>query len=116
MNRLAEIGTFILDFQTINFDPDAKIAHDFLSSLQDKCQLANSYALDEPLNRAGWSFAKVFLAGQFVERIYDRNKAEIDSTKGKKFEDKFIGWFAGQLKKQGCGANLKMAPEMKSLF
>lgn len=110
---MSVIGTFIIDFQTIEFERDAKIANDLLSSLQDECQLQNAYALDEPLERAGWSFAKMFLAGQFVECIYEKQRQQVDSTKGKKFEDKFIGWIAIRLKESGCGANIKMASEMK---
>ena len=63
------IGTFILDFQTTSFEPDAKIANSVMTELQAACQLENQYALDPPLERAGWAFAKLFLSGQFVERL-----------------------------------------------
>lgn len=109
------IGTFIIDFQTVDFEPDAKIARDMLSEFQKSCQLENMYALDEPVRSAGWHFAKMFLAGQFVEKLYASHGYEIDGSKGKKFEDKFIAWIAQQLKNRGCGAQIKMAPEMKSL-
>ena len=113
---MSVIGTFILDFQTVDFEPDSKIAIEVLSSLQSGCEMSDSYAMDEPLSRAGWSFAKMFLAGQFVECIYQHHRTDIDSTKGKKFEDKFVGWLANELRNKGCGANVKMAPEMKSPF
>jgi len=109
------IGTFILDFQTIDFPPDGKIAVDMLNEYQRACQVDNQFALDEPVQSAGWFFAKLFLAGQFVEKIYGQNKSVIDSSKGKKFEDKFITWLAEQLKNRGCSAKIKMAPEMKSI-
>jgi hypothetical protein len=109
------IGTFILDFQTIDFPPDSKIAVDMLAQYQKACNLENQFALDEPVPSAGWFFAKLFLAGQLVEKIYAQNGHEIDASKGKKFEDKFIAWLGMQLKNRGCGAQIKMAPEMKSL-
>jgi len=109
------IGTFILDFQTIDFAPDSKVAIDLLNEYQRAWNLENQFALDEPVASAGWFFAKFFLAGQFVEKIYAQSKSEIDSSKGKKFEDKFIAWLALQLKNRGCGAQIKMAPEMKSI-
>lgn len=109
------IGTFILDFQTTSFEPDAKIANDFIAGLQSACHLENQYALDPPLERAGWAFAKLFFSGQFVEKIYSVNSYEIDRSKGKKFEDKFINWLASQLKNKGCTAQIKAAPEMKQL-
>ena len=109
------IGTFILDFQTIDFEPDSKIALAMLSDFQKECQVENQYALDEPMQSAGWWFAKMFLAGQFVERLYARHGFEVDASKGKRFEDKFIAWLAKELKNRGCGAQIKMAPEMKSL-
>lgn len=109
------IGTFILDFQTIDFEPDAKIAVDMLSGYQRMCQLENSFALDPPIRSVGWSFAKMFLAGQLVEKIYNQHAYKIEASKGKKFEDKFIAWLQKELKNRGCGAQIKMAPEMKSI-
>lgn len=109
------IGTFILDFQTIDFEPDSKIAVGILSEWQKTCQLENAFALDPPMQSAGWSFAKMFMSGQFVEKIYGMNSYDIDTFKGKKFEDKFIAWMQKELKKRGCGAQIKMALEMKSI-
>jgi hypothetical protein len=109
------IGTFILDFQTIDFQLDSKIAVEMLAKCQKACNLENQFALDEPVPSAGWFFAKLFLAGQLVEKMYAQNGHEIDATKGKKFEDKFLTWLGMQLKNRGCGAQLKIAPEMKSL-
>ncbi len=109
------VGTFILDFQTVNFEADSKVALEVLAKLQKECQLENSFALDDPVKSAGWSFAKLFFSGQFVEKIYSRYGFEIDGTRGKKFEDRFISWFGAQLGSKGCEAQVKMAPEMKSL-
>jgi hypothetical protein len=107
------LGTFILDFQSVDFERDARIANEVISELQKNCQLENQYALDEPVERAGWSFAKLFLSGQFVERIIAGNSYEIERTKGRKFQDKIINWVASRLKNKGCGAQIKAAPEMK---
>ncbi len=109
------IGTFILDFQSVDFDPDSRLALQVLDELQRETQLENVYALDSPVQRAGWSFAKLFLSGQFVENIYADHRSEIDGAKGKKFEERFIAWFGELLKSKGCNAQLKMAPEMKAL-
>lgn len=109
------ISTFILDFQTTDFEPDGKVAVSMLSEWQKTCQLDNAFALDPPVQRAGWSFAKMFLAGQFVEKMYAIYSYDIDASKGKKFEDKFIAWLQTELKNRGCGAQIKMAPEMKSI-
>ncbi|HEV8405145.1 MAG TPA: hypothetical protein VGQ13_04475 [Nitrososphaera sp.] len=115
MIDLTIIGTFILDFQTVDFEPDSKIAVDLLSSWQKTSQMENAFALDPPVQSAGWSFAKVFLAGQFVEKIYAIYAHDVDASKGKKFEDKFVAWLQKELKNSGCGAQIKMAPEMKSI-
>ena len=108
------LGTFIIDFQTVNFEPDAKIARELLMGLQEKCQLENAFALDEPVQSAGWSFAKMFLSGQFAEKIYALNAYEIDGMKGKKIEDRLIAWLGARLKEMRCNAQVKMAPEMKA--
>ncbi|MFL6489063.1 MAG: hypothetical protein ACJ70U_08575 [Nitrososphaera sp.] len=108
------MGTFILNFQTINFEADAKIALEMLSDYQKLCSLENSFALDPPIQSLGWSFAKMFLAGQLVEEICRHQADRIDSSKGKKIEDKFISWLQTELKDRGCSAYIKMAPEMKS--
>ena len=107
------MGTFILDFQTIDFEPDAKIALDMLSEYQRLYDLENSFALEPPVQSLGWSFAKLFLAGQFVERIYRHQSYKIETSKGKKLEDKFIAWLQKELKNRGCAAQIKMASEMK---
>jgi hypothetical protein len=107
--------TFILDFQTIDFEPDAKVAIEMLSDYQRICQLENSFALDSPVHSLGWSFAKMFLAGQFVEKLYTRQAHNIEASKGKKPEDKFIAWLQKELKDRGCSALIKIAPEMKSI-
>lgn len=109
------IGTFILDFQSIDFESDNTIALGLLSEWQKNCQLDNAFALDPPMQSAGWSFAKMFLAGQLVEKMYAIHAYEIDASKGKRFEDKFITWMQKELKNRGCGAQVKMAPEMKSI-
>jgi hypothetical protein len=111
----AVIGTFIIDFQTTDFEPDGKIAVDMFAGWQKTSQMENAFALDSPVQSAGWSFAKMFLAGQFVEKIYATYAYDIDASKGKKFEDKFIAWLQKELKNRGCGAQIKMAPEMKSI-
>lgn len=109
------MGTFILDFQTVDFERDSQIANSFIAGLQQECELENQFALDPPVDRAGWSFAKLFLSGQFVEELYARRGYEVDRSKGRRFSDKFIAWLAGQLKDKGCGAQVKPAPEMKEI-
>ena len=109
------MGTFILDFQTIDFEPDAKVAVDMLSDYQRLYQLENSFALDPPVQSLGWSFAKMFLAGRFVEKIYAHQGYKIEASKGKKLEDKFVAWLQKELKNRGCSAQIKIAPEMKSI-
>lgn len=109
------IGTFIIDFQTTAFDRDSEIANGLISKLQDSCGLKDQYALDLPLERAGWAFAKLFMSGQFVEKIYSAHSYEVDRSKGKKFEERFIAWLASELKNRGCTAQLKMAPEMRQI-
>jgi hypothetical protein len=110
-------GTFILDFQTINFEFDSKIAIEILSHYQKTCNFddygRNAFALDTPISSAGWSFAKLFLSGQFVEKLYKLNSNEIDLSKGKKFEDKFVAWLNTKLKNSKCEAQLKIASEMR---
>jgi hypothetical protein len=109
------IGTFILDFQTVDFEPDGKVAVDMLTEWQKAHMLENAFALDPPVRSAGWSFAKMFLAGQFVEKIYAVYSYDINASRGKKFEDKFIAWLQRELKNRGCGAQIKMAPAMKQI-
>jgi hypothetical protein len=109
------MGTFILDFQTIDFEPDAKIAIETLSDYQRICKLENSFAIDPPVQSLGWSFAKMFLAGQLVEKLYAHQARNIEASKGKKPEDKFIAWLQKELKDRGCSAQIKIAPEMKSI-
>jgi hypothetical protein len=115
-NNGSYIGTFILDFQTTSFESDSKIAIEMLSEYQKICNFSddhNTFALDNPVSSAGWSFAKLFLSGQFVEKLYEINSNEIDNSQGKKFEDKFVSWLGTRLKNSECDAQIKIAMEMK---
>src|SRR5262245_65550924 len=98
------LGTFIIDFQTVEFDHDSKVALDFISAKQKECVLENAFALDDPVQSAGWSFAKLFLSGEFADAIYTRHSWDIDSAKGKKIEDRLIAWLGIQLRNNGCRA------------
>jgi hypothetical protein len=111
------ISTFILDFQTIDFESDSKVAIELLSEFQKMCNLSNNdhnnFALDDPVSSAGWSFAKLFLSGQFVIKLYAINSNEINKSRGKKFEEKFVSWLNAKLKNNSCEAQVKIAMEMK---
>ena len=112
------IGTFILDFQTTNFDDDSKtvmkMLYDYRASLHDhNPQNQEYYTLDPPVSSAGWSFAKLFVAGQFGEKLYQRYSDQIEKSRGKKFEDKFVSWFARELELRNCQAKIKIAQEMR---
>jgi hypothetical protein len=123
-----EFNTFILDFQTTNFENDSKIALETLNQYQkargneddDDGDDNNSnslereyFALDPPVSSAGWSFAKLFLAGQFIEKLYHLYPEKIEKSKGKKFEDKFVSWLAKELEDRKCQAKIKIAAEMR---
>jgi hypothetical protein len=124
-----EFNTFILDFQTTNFENDSKIALETLNQYQKACDNADGgggddnnnsnslereyFALDPPVSSAGWSFAKLFLAGQFIEKLYHLYTEKIEKSKGKKFEDKFVSWLAKELEDRKCQAKIKIAAEMR---
>ena|SRR5262249_51128604 len=102
------LTTFILDFQTqsSNFASDFIIAMSLLSKYQRICHFENKevFAIDPPVTSAGWSFAKLFISGQFVEKIYESDRQGVDGSKGKKFEDKFVSWLNTALKNFSCRA------------
>ena len=111
------LSTFILDFQTqsMYFEADSYIATSLLAKYQKICNLESMevFAIDPPLTSAGWSFAKLFLSGQFVGKIYECNLQGVDESKGKKFEDKFISWLNTTLKNRNCRAQLKISSDMQ---
>jgi hypothetical protein len=123
-----KFNTFILDFQTTNFENDSKIAFETLNQYQKACDNADDgggddnnsnslereyFALEPPVSSAGWSFAKLFLAGQFIEKLYHLYPEKIEKSKGKKFEDKFVSWLAKELEDRKCQAKIKIAAEMR---
>src|SRR5919197_510560 len=78
---------------------------------QKICHFANdndTFALDNPISSAGWSFAKLFLSGEFVERLCEIKADEIESSRGKKIEDKFVSWLNAKLKDSYCKAQVKI--------
>jgi hypothetical protein len=110
------IDAFLIDFETIDFESDSKIAKEVLYKFQKDCSLDNDdryFVLDSPTYRAGWYFAKLFLSGEFVKRLYELHLNEIDNSKGKKFENSFVNWLGLKFKTRKCDAYLKIASEMK---
>jgi hypothetical protein len=62
---------------------------------------------------AGWSFAKLFVVGLFVEKLYKRYSDQIEKSRGKKLEDKFVSWFVRELELRNCQAKIKISQEMR---
>ena len=113
---ISNISTFILDFMTIDFEHDSNIAIETLSNYKQLCGFNKEddiFDLDKPVSNAGWSFSKLFIAGVFVERLYQTNTDEINHSKGKKFEEKFVSWLSTRVKDSKCGAQIKISIEMK---
>ena len=109
-------GTFVLDFQSTNFEFDSKVAVKVLSEYQKLCDFTVDYdpfALDNPISSAGWYFAKLFISGEFADRIYEIKADEIYNSRGKKLEDKFVSWLNAKLRNNDCKAHIKIAMEMK---
>jgi hypothetical protein len=45
--------------------------------------------------------------------MYELNAAEINSSRGKTFEDKFVSWLGARLARRRCKARIRVALEMK---
>jgi hypothetical protein len=86
-----------------------------MSVNDSRCELENQelFVLDPPVLSAGWSFAKLFIAGQFIEKICHRYSEEIEKSRGRKFEDKFVAWLSRELGVKNCNAKIKIAQEMR---
>jgi hypothetical protein len=113
---MPNIDALLIDFVTIDFESDSKIAKEVLGEFQKDCNLDNhdsDFVLDCPIYRAGWYFAKLFISSEFIKRLYKLNFNQIDNSKGKKFEDNFITWLSIKFKSKKCEAQLKIASEMK---
>lgn len=115
---MSYLGIIILDFLTINFKRDYDIAVILLSKYKNICGYGEDeelFAFQDPARSAGWNFSKLVISGQFVEKIYEVNHAEIDKSKGKRFPDKFVSWLSIKLKTEGCQAQIKLSTEMKNI-
>ena len=112
MCKASYLGTFILDFISTNFEIDIGTATAVLSHLKEECGFdkdLEAFAILDPVLSAGWIFSKLFIAGQFVEKLYESNFTEIENSKGKKFPDKFVFWLSTRLNQRGCRAQIKLA-------
>ena len=110
------IDAFLLDFVTTDFDQDSRVAESILQQFQASGGWSNdkdNFLLDTPVTSAGWYFAKLFLSAHFVRRIYELNTDQIIKSKGKKFEEKFVAWLNTEFKSKKCGAQIKIAVEMR---
>lgn len=112
LGMMSYLGTFVLDFMSTDFNRDSDIAVALLLQYKDACGYTageDVFALEDPVSSAGWIFSKLFIAGQFIEKLYANNTEEIDKSKGKKFSDKFVFWFLSKLKARGCRAHVKLS-------
>ena len=109
-------STFILDFMTIDFEQDSNVLLEMLSYYKKICGFNKEddiFDLAKPVSNAGWSFSKLFLAGVFIERLYQANADDINHSRGKKFEEKFVSWLSTKLNNSKCKAQIKIAIEMR---
>jgi hypothetical protein len=109
-------NTFILDFITIDFEHDSNVVLEMLLYYKKICGFNKEddvFDLDKPISNAGWSFSKLFIAGGFIERLYQSNTDEINHSKGKKFEEKFVSWLTRKFNDGECKAHIKIALEMR---
>lgn len=116
--RMSYLATIILDFMTTDFKSDYDIAIKLLSEYKNICgygEVEDVFVLQDPVRSAGWNFSKLFIAGQFVEKIYEVNREDIDKSKGKKFPNRFLSWFSIKLNAKGCQARIKLSEEMKNI-
>lgn len=124
---------FILDFQSIDFKRDSHIANDVLASYASRAGFSDKnrgdgkarplFSLSEPTQAAGWSFSKLMLSAEFVNKLYELNSYEIDSTspfskvngkhyRGDFLTTKIVSWIVKKLRDNGCQANVKIGEEM----
>lgn len=122
---------YVLDFQSTDFESDSKVVFDLFAEYQRMLKLDNEdgekeqhlFRISQPQDLAGWSFAKLFLAGKFVQKIYEANSYEIElmnrwpKVTGKYYEGdlsviKFVAWLGSKLKERNCKANVKIGEEM----
>ena len=64
-----------MDFMSTDFKTDSDIATALLSQLKEECGFDPSleaFAILDPVPSAGWIFSKLFIAGQFVEKLFDK--------------------------------------------
>lgn len=111
------VADFTFDFQSQNYEEESQstrtILCDFLKLLDVKDQ-GSFQVSDSRSQAAGWSFGKLFLSLEFVQKLYDGNSYEIDRSKGMYLGDKFISWLNQVLVDKGCKTLvLKAADEMR---
>ena len=111
------VADFTVDFQSQNYDEESQLTRtilcDFLKQLDVKDK-GSFQVSDSQSQAAGWSFGKLFLSLEFVQKLYDGNSYEIDRSKGKYHGDKFISWLNQLLVNKGCKTlALKAADEMR---
>ena len=96
------IGAFLIDFVTVDFESDGKIAKEILHEFQKNCNIDNddnrNFVLDSPIPSAGWYFAKLFLSGQFVKKLYELNSDQIDNSKDKKMRGTYKNCFRNEIR------------------
>lgn len=111
------VNDFTIDFQTHDYDHDAKLARAFLDDTRSKLLPDDPGAFvvsDTRSSAAGWSFGKLFLSLEFVQKLYEENSYEIETSKGVLLEDKFIAWLNRLLISKGCMTLvLKAGDEMR---
>lgn len=82
----------MLEIATTNYDTDIGIIRSAMGELQSLCSVTDGFLISEPVSRFGWTFFKILLKSELWYALPIKIGDRIQSSKGKKYEDKLVSF------------------------
>ncbi|HKU33853.1 MAG TPA: hypothetical protein VJR22_08420 [Candidatus Nitrosotalea sp.] len=97
----------LLEIATTNYETDIGLITSAMNDLQSLCEITDGFLISEPVHRFGWTFFKILLKSSLWNAIPIKLGEKIQSSKGKKYEEKLVSFTTSFFEQSGAKVKVK---------
>lgn len=97
----------LLEIATTNYDTDIGLVRSTMNDLQSLCSITDGFLISEPVSRFGWTFFKILLKSELWHALPVKVGDRIQSSKGKKYEEKLVSFMTGLFEQNNAKVKVK---------
>ncbi len=98
----------ILEIATTRYETDLEIVTAAMNELQTLCGVTEGFLISKPMERFGWAFFKVLIKIELFSGMELKLGDQIEKTKGKKFEHKFVTFMTKFFENKNAKVKVKL--------